>query len=450
MCRYTRMSRLMISATLMLAVLPVASAQVPNIQRRDAVVLAVEKVSPAVVNISTEVLIRNPYSQAPDIWEYFFGGGSRRRPRESYVENSLGSGVIVDKRGYVLTNDHVVASASRIMVTFQDGRQVEAKLLGSDEASDLAVLQLQEEGPWPFARMGSSSKLMIGETLIAIGNPFGLQSTVTVGVLSATGRTLAGPDQAALPFADFLQTDAAINPGNSGGALLNILGELVGINAQIVAKGQNLGFAIPIDRASKVLAELITFGRLRPPWTGLVLEDLDANQAEYYGLEQAAGALVVKIFEDSPAQDARVQVGDVITGVGAHRIKNIADFFTAIAEVPLGQKVNVRLLREKGEVVHPLKVEAFPKERAPEYTWNALGITVGQSGRYAVIDRVRTGSRAGTIGLRQGLQIRRINGKTIHSAEEFYEAMPQALLLRSVNLAIATRRGLHPVTLPVR
>ncbi len=441
--------RLVMTVILAFGLATPATAQLANLNRRDAVVQAVEKVSPAVVNISTEVLVRNPYASSPDIFEWFFGG-ARRQPRETYVENSLGSGVIVNERGYVLTNDHVVSAASRITITFQDGRQVEAKLLGSDEASDLAVLMLQEKGPWPAAKMGSSSDLMIGETVIAIGNPFGLQSTVTVGVVSATGRTVAGPDRTALPFADFIQTDAAINPGNSGGALLNILGELIGVNAQIVAKGQNLGFAIPIDRAKKVVDELVTYGHLRPPWTGLVAENLDAQQAAYYGIDQAAGALIVKVYADSPGEEAGVLAGDIVTQVGSHRVKNLFDFVTAIAEVRYGQRVNLRLLREKEELVRPIRVEAFPKRRAKEFAWNLLGFTVAQRGQYVIINRIRSGSRAEAKGFVPGLQLRRINGKIVRSEDDFYEGIPQAMLRRSVNLLIATRRGLYPVTLPVR
>lgn len=417
--------------------------------RRNAVVRAVEKVSPAVVNISTEVIVRNPYAQAPNLLEWFFGGG-RRRPRHYYVENSLGSGVIVDPKGYVLTNNHVIAAASRITVTFVDGKQVEADLVGSDQTSDLAVLKLKGDGPWPSVPMGTSSDLMVGETAIAIGNPFGLQSTVTTGVISATGRTLAGPNEDAIPFADFIQTDAAINPGNSGGALLNVLGELIGINTQIVAKGQNLGFAIPIDRARKVVHELRDYGYLRPAWTGLVVEDMDPQQAEYYGLKPRDGVLVVKIFRDSPAVQGGFRLGDVIVKVGSHKIGNIADWDTAIAQVEYGARVNVRIVRKGEEVVHPLRVEVFPSDRSRQFAWDLLGISVADRGKLVVIDRVRQGSKAEEIGLIPGLVVRTLGNQEIHDAKEFYGAIPQVIYRRSANLLVAARRGLYRVTIPIR
>ncbi len=435
-----------------LCVVPLAAAQdpVPNVKRRDAVVLAVEKVAPAVVNISTEVLIRNNFSrrQPMDFWDWF--QGRRARPSERYVENSLGSGVIVDPSGYVLTNDHVIAAASRITVTLGDGRQFEAELVGSDAASDLAVLKLKGEGPWPAVAMGRSSDLMIGETVIAIGNPFGLQNSVSVGVVSATGRTLPGPDRDALPYSDFVQTDAAINPGNSGGALLNVLGELIGINAQIVASGQNLGFAIPIDRGRKVFDELVHYGVLRPAWTGAVVEDLDAAQAEYYNLDSTDGVLVVKLFGDSPAIAAGLRLGDVIIAVSSHPTKNIAAYDTAIAEVPYGERVNMRVIRRGEERTIPVRIEAFPEERAENFAWDVLGFTVAQRNGYVAIDRVRDGSRAADRGFVPGLGVAKINGKPVRTIGDFYGAIPQTLHRRTVNLVVRTRRRFYNVSLQVR
>ncbi|UCF66803.1 MAG: trypsin-like peptidase domain-containing protein [Acidobacteriota bacterium] len=346
-------------ATLALACSLVGPAQAA-VDRRDAVVRAVENVGPAVVNISTEIIVRNPYYDGFDVFEWFFGGAA---PRRSRVENSLGSGVIVDPAGFVLTNDHVVAAASRITVTLRDGRQVNAEVVGADSHSDLAVLKLAEPGPWPSVAMGRSDDLMIGETLIAIGNPFGLQNTVTVGVLSASRRTITGPDRERVPFADFLQTDAAINPGNSGGALLNIRGELVGINTQIVARAQNLGFAIPIDRARKVFQEIRRYGQVRPAWTGLVVEEIDSAQAHALGLGEARGLLVRKIFRGSPADEAGIELGDVVEQIGEQRVSSLPEYDTAIARVPFGTAVDVTLARDGRSVVRKLVVAAFPQQR---------------------------------------------------------------------------------------
>lgn len=411
--------------------------------RRDAVVRAVEKVGPAVVNISTEVVVKNPYADFFDPFEFFFGQGGRR----GRIANSLGSGVIVAPDGYVLTNDHVIAAARKITVTLADQRQFDAELIGSDRTSDLAVLKLKGRESFPSVPMGRSDDLMIGETVIAIGNPFGLQNTVTTGVVSALGRTLAGPDET--PYADFIQTDAAINPGNSGGALLNVLGELVGINTQIVARGQNLGFAIPIDRARKVYRELVTYGKVRPVFTGLVVEDLDPQDAKDLGWGDVKGVFVRKRLPDSPAIEADVRSGDVITAINGQRVTNVADYETALARANLGATVSVKILRDGREQTRSLAVRAFPKEKAADFAWNVLGLAVSTHRGAAVIDRVRADSAAEQIGLVPGLVVAEMNGQEIHGADSFLDAIPDAVYRRSVNMVVQTSDGYYRVSLPL-
>lgn len=421
-------------------------------KRRDAVVRAVEEVGPAVVNISTQVVVENPYSRRPQsMMEWFFGG--MQRPRKSLIENSLGSGVIVDPKGYVLTNDHVISAADRIVVTLQDERQVEAELVGSDPASDLAVIRLKGEGPWPSVPMGSSSELMIGETLIAIGNPLGFQNTVTVGVASATGRTLASsPDDPDVSFSDFIQTDAAINPGNSGGALLNIDGELVGINTQIAARAQNLGFAIPVDRARRTLEELVLYGRVRPVWTGLVVESLDQRMARSRGMDKAEGVFVVRKFVDSPADGSKVRAGDIVVEVEGVRIKSIADWATALANAEKGSEIQLKILRGDELVTTELGVAGFPENRAPKMAWELLGIRVEDARQGVAITQVRPGSwfaeRASETP--RGLYVVRIDGKPVESADDFYSAIADTIHRRSTNLVLATRRGYFRVSIPTR
>ena len=233
---------------------PAAWAHDAAITRRNAIVEAVEAVGPAVVNISTEQRVQNPFANS------FFGrsfGELLQAPEGGYVENSLGSGTIVNPEGYILTNEHVLWGASRITVSLADGRKFEAEVVGSDSDSDLAVIRIHADEPLPAVSMGDSGDTMIGETVIAIGNPLGLSHTVTVGVLSAQGREVRGGNRV---YADFLQIDAPINPGNSGGPLLNILGELIGINSSIAADAEGIGFSIPIDRARVVLEELVSYG----------------------------------------------------------------------------------------------------------------------------------------------------------------------------------------------
>ncbi|GAB4224132.1 MAG: trypsin-like peptidase domain-containing protein [Acidobacteriota bacterium] len=434
------------------AVVPAPAAGVPDAGRslrRNAVVIAVEKVGPAIVNISTEVRVENPYYRFGDLWEWFRGF----RPRgERYVENALGSGVIVEPEGYVLTNDHVVAQADRIIVTLADGRQVEARLVGSDRTSDLAVLRLDGDGPWPSVPMGRSDDLMIGETVIAIGNPFGLQNTVTVGVVSALGRTLASDRESGEAFSDFIQTDAAINPGNSGGALLNINGELIGINTQIVASGQNLGFAIPIDRARKVFDELVHYGRVRPMWTGLVVEELDPRMARSLGLADARGVLVVRRFADSPAARAGVRAGDLIVALNGRPVDTIAEYETILANVGAGGEVEATIRRGDEQLAVRFRVETFPAERAPEMAWDLLGIRVMQTRRGVAIDRVRPDSWLGrrARGSLRGLLILEIDGERIETVEEFHEAVARTIYRRGTALVLSDGRVIYRVTIPTR
>lgn len=421
------------------AAAPPADAPVANVDRRDAIVSAVERVGPAVVNISTEKIVENPFYRGPSLLEYFFGRGARQQPERR--RNSLGSGVIIDDEGHVLTNDHVIAAADRITVTLQDGREFEAKLVGSDRPSDLAVLELQGDGPWPTAPLGTSTDLMPGETVIAIGNPFGLESTVTVGVVSATERVMPAGESGEIPFADFVQTDAAINPGNSGGALLNIRGELIGINSQIVAKGQNLGFAIPIDRARKIYTELVHYGQVRPAWTGLIVEDVGPEIARNLGLERPRGVYIRRIFQDSPGADSALRAGDVVLGVSGSPVDSLPEFDTALAKVEYGTKVNLKVFRNGESRMIPLRVDVFPEDRAKELSLQVLGLTVTDYRGNVVIDEVRSGSEAAERGLRRGLGVYEINGKRVQRAEQFYDEIPRAILQRSVSLGIAHRRG---------
>ncbi|MCU0223547.1 MAG: trypsin-like peptidase domain-containing protein [Acidobacteria bacterium] len=423
-----------------------AAAATPRELRRNEIVEAVEKVAPAVVNISTETRVENPFGGSIDPFEWFFGGGQRRPPRER-IENSLGSGVIVTADGYVLTNDHVISQASKIAVTLRDGRQVEADLVGSDRDSDLAVLKLKDKGPFPFARMGDSDDLMIGETAIAIGNPFGLENTVTVGVLSAVGRSLPGPDRRAVRYADFIQTDAAINPGNSGGALVNILGELIGINAQIVASGQNLGFAIPISRGRKVYEELRSFGRVRPLWTGMVLGA--ADEAEL--AEPQAGVIVWRVFGDSPAAAAGIQAADVILEVNGQKTGSVPEFDTALARVGIGGSATVKLRRDEQTLTRSFRPTAFTRELGARVSQLILGFTVAEGKNGTVlVDQVRADSEAGQRGLARGMAVLQVNGRPIEKSGDFYDEMPASLYRRAVNLVIATRSGRYRLTLPTR
>src|SRR5262245_7267285 len=311
----------MAKATALLLILlgaSVAAAAETDPARRSLVVQAVERTSPAVVNVSTEQVTEQrgspfPFPQDP-FFDEFFRDFVDPRPRR-FKTTSLGSGVIVDPDGTILTNVHVVLRGSRIHVTIADGRELDATPVGADADSDIAVLRVKAGGRLPAVSLGTSSDLMIGETVIAIGNPFGLSHTVTTGVVSAVGRSLHDEERT---YTDFVQTDASINPGNSGGPLLNIRGELIGINTAIYGKAQGIGFAIPVDRARRVMRDLVAFGEVRRPWTGLVVQDLTPDLAQHFGARH--GVVVAEVEPDGPAARAGVVRGEVIVRVDGREV----------------------------------------------------------------------------------------------------------------------------------
>jgi serine protease Do len=301
--------------------------------RETAVVKAVRKVSPVVVNISSEFEVHgraNPFSgmgldpSLKDFFKDFFDPGFEQR----YQRASLGSGVIIDgKRGFILTNNHVIQKTGAITVVLKDGREFKAQIVGADPESDLAVLRIAAQPPLPDIKMGNSDDLMVGETVFAIGNPFGFSNTVTTGVVSATNRSIRSED---MVYHDFIQTDASINPGNSGGPLLNINGELIGINTAIYAKAQGIGFAIPINKAKRIVADLIKFGEVVQAWVGLTVQDVDRRLAQYLQLKDTKGVLVKKVEETGPARKAGIQDGDVIVALGKRNILSENDYQTAM------------------------------------------------------------------------------------------------------------------------
>ena len=298
-------------------------------ERESPVVRAVRKVSPAVVNISSSYEIRkrsNPFSGfgMNPFFEEFFKDFFDPRFERRRKSTSLGSGVVIDgKRGFILTNAHVIERAGKIKVVLQDEREYEAKIVGADPDSDLAVLKIESENDLPSVEMGSSEDLMIGETVIAIGNPFGFSHTVTTGVISAVNRSVRTKDKV---FLDFIQIDASINPGNSGGPLLNINGDLIGINTAIYAKAQGINFAIPINKAKKIISDLIQFGEVIQAWVGITVQKLDAELASYLKVPGKKGVMVQAVEPQSPARKAGLQEGDIILSIGKKKIAAAIDF----------------------------------------------------------------------------------------------------------------------------
>jgi len=298
--------------------------QTVSAARRSPVAVVAHNVLPAVVNIQTEATIRRRAVDPLFDPFGFFGGTQGTIPSQS-----LGSGFVWSSDGIIVTNNHVIEGASRISINFNDGSKLPARLIGVDPDSDLAVLRV-DSGNLVAAPIGTSSDIMIGETVVAVGNPFGLSGTVTTGVISALGRSVPSQEQGRT-FTDFVQTDASINPGNSGGPLLNIEGKVVGINVAIYANAQGIGFAIPVDRAKKVIEDLLRYGAVHSAWIGAVTATLTPEEARRQDLAIPRGAIVVRVFDGSPAAAAGLRVGDVITTVDGRAVDSRESFSTATA-----------------------------------------------------------------------------------------------------------------------
>src|SRR5450755_2030164 len=339
----------------------------------------VKRVSPSVVNIATRGTIkeepgqRNPLLDDP-FFRRFFDAPPDSRPRERQFQ-SAGSGVIVDaKNGYIITNHHVVENASEITITLLDNRTFSAKVIGSDEGADIAVLQAKQPNLIAMT-LGDSTRLEVGDYVVAIGNPFGLKHTVTAGIVSALGRTGINPDG----YEDFIQTDASINPGNSGGALVNLHGELVGINSAILSRsGGNIGigFAIPVNMVKGVMDQLIKYGQVKRGILGVNIYNVTPDIAKEFGLTESSGALVAGVAQGSAADHAGVKTGDIITSINGTAMKDAGELRNTIGMLRVGDKVEIGLLRDG----KPRKVTALIAERGETETANAVEINKGLEG----------------------------------------------------------------------
>ena len=416
-------------------------------ERRSLVVQAVEKASPAVVNVSTEQIVEQrgspfPFPQDP-FFEEFFRDFVDPRPRR-FKTTSLGSGVIVAADGTIMTNVHVVQRASRIQVTLIDQREFDAKLVGADADADIAVLRIKAGGDLPHIPFGTSADLMIGETVIAIGNPFGLSHTVTTGVVSAVGRSLRDEDRT---YTDFIQTDASINPGNSGGPLLNIKGELVGIDTAIYGKAQGIGFAIPVDRARRVMKDLVSYGEVRHAWIGLVVQDLSPELAERFGVRR--GVVVAEVESKSPAQAAGLARGDAITKVDGREVASRDEFEQRIEDHAEGDRVTLTLRRDGRDEDVRLAAAAFPVARADELAWQLLGLEAVADDEGLVVRRVRSGSPAARIGVQKGDRLLGLGGTPLRSVAELRRKMVEVRAARSILLSVGRGPYQYNVNVPL-
>jgi serine protease Do len=328
-----------------------------------------------------------------------------------------------------------------------DGRELEANVLGADRDADLAVLKVEARG-LPAIPLGQSSDLMIGETVIAIGNPFGLSHTVTTGVLSARGRTVPSERGERL-FTDFLQTDTSINPGNSGGPLVNILGEVIGVNTAIISGASGIGFAIPADRARRVVSDLLRFGELRPLWTGARLITVDAELAQRYGLDARRGAMVLKVYPDSPAIEAGLAEQDLIVAVNGQPVHAREDVTTALYTAEVGAPVRLDVRRGDRTFQATLRSQRPPEGLGLRFLERTVGLVVEESGGRLVVTRVTAGSLADRRGLRQGDVILGANGQQLNAPEGLGREVVRGIDRGSLLLAVGRGRYVYNLDFPL-
>jgi len=396
-----------------------------------------ESVGPAVVNINTVTRVsgRTPVEEffGDEMLKRFFGGDA---PERQQVQRSLGSGVIVDPSGIVLTNAHVVERATEIEVATADGKKHKAKVMGADRKTDLAVLKLQGGGPYPAANLGDSDRVRVGDWVLAIGSPFGLQQTVTAGIISAKGRSIGQG-----PFDDFLQTDAAINPGNSGGPLVNMSGEVVGINSAILSRtGGNvgIGFSIPVNMAKRIYTELAAKAKVTRGWLGVSIQPLTPDLAKSFGLKEPNGVLISDVVSDSPAAQAGVASGDIIIEFDRKKVDSPQELQKVVAATAPGRAVPLKVWRDKGEKMLEIKIGETPDENVaakpatkgkgllgmdvrPITTEMARQLNL-RSPDGVIVFSVDEDSAASEAGLQRGDVIREVNRQRIRSLPDFEKA----------------------------
>ena len=414
--------------------------------RKTPVVKAVQAVSPSVVNITVTKTVRSggrsPFGDP--FFDQFFKDFYGQRQRQA---ESLGSGVIIDgTKALVLTNSHVVSGGDSIIVRLNDGREFSAELVGSDPDFDLAVLKLKNGAKLPEVAMGDSDDLYIGETVIAIGNPFGYSHTVTTGVISAMNRPMKTNRGS---FGSFLQTDAAINPGNSGGPLLNIHGELIGINTAIHARAEGIGFAIPINKAKFVVNELVNSGHVAPIWLGVFGQDIDQSTARYFSLRDLKGMLVTEAHRGTPAAQAGINPGDIILAFNDRQVTNKDDYLTRLFNVTKSENVKLVVLQRGKHKALTLKPQVLDGEKAQELVLSRWGFELASraKGGGAVVTRVAQDSPAGKLGLQQGDIIHQIGNRRLKTGADLLNAFLRNRMQKTVVMRVQRGRNLYHVRL---
>ena len=401
----------------------------------------VKKLKPTVVNIRIAKIIKQkPHLQSPrmqspfdNFFEEFFGQFNGQMPQQRpRREQGLGTGFIISTDGYILTNNHVVSGADEVIVKLSDGREIKGEIKGTDEKLDLALIKISDKDAFHAADLGDSDILEVGEWVMAIGNPFGLSQTVTAGIVSAKGRVIGNG-----PYDDFIQTDASINPGNSGGPLFNSDGKVIGINTAIIAGGQGIGFAIPINMAKNIISQLRDTGKVTRGYLGIRFQPLTADLAKSFGMKSDKGALIAHVEKDTPAEKAGLKAGDVITEYDGKQINESNELPRFVAATPIDKKVPVVVFRdgkklEFSVIITKLKSESSASATTDNNESDRLGITVQQlTSELAsrlnikdnkgglVITEVKQGSSAEEVGTVPGSIIIEINGQRPDSLEKY-------------------------------
>jgi len=427
---------------------------------QDAFIDVAERAGPAVVSISTvkkhkigqqrQFFFGTPFGDknspfGDDIFDRFFKDFFEGMPEREYEQKGLGSGVIIDAEGFILTNEHVISGADEITVSLPDGRQFEGKVKGADPRSDLAVIKIKPEGDLPAVELGDSDAVRIGQWSIAIGNPFAYmvdssQPTITVGVVSAVNRSFrtATADK---DYTGLIQTDAAINPGNSGGPLVDIDGKVIGINVAIFSTSggyQGVGFAIPVNRAKDILEDLIEGRKVLYGWLGIQVQEVDEELAEYFGLEDTEGVLVAKVLEDTPALKGGMKDGDVIKTIDGKPVKKVRDLLKIVGRIKVGKKVKVEIIRDKKPKTLTIEIGERPGElekygEMSAEVWRGIevaNITEELAQKYKIEDKkgvIVTNVEYDSVGFKSGIRvgdlIEEINRVKIESVAKFNEVV---------------------------
>lgn len=433
----------------------------------------IKKLKPAVVNIyTTQVIKKKRYhrfqpSPFPSPFEEFFGDDFFEKffgenfPEQQFERHSLGSGFIISKDGYILTNNHVVEKATKIHIKTEGGEDYEAKVVGKDEKYDLALLKIKtKKGDTPIVSFGDSDKLEVGDWVIAIGNPFGLSHTVTAGIVSAKDRVIG-----AGPYDDFIQTDASINPGNSGGPLFNIRGEVVGINTAIHAAGQGIGFTVPINMAKKFIEDILTKGKITRGWLGVGIQNISEEIAKQFGASVSSGALVTQVFPKTPAEKAGIKRGDIIVEYNGKEVKNVNDLTRLVGTTTPGEKTQITIIRGEERIKIPVQIterkegEEVSREflQPSEESSEEIGLVLSnidkelarklniEPHKGVFVREVLQGSAADDAGIQEGDVIVEVNRQVVNSVDEFKEIIKKIIKGDSV-LILLYRNGSYLYT----